>query len=70
MSENEKLRWYFNDLNDEKMFCGLCVKDNQVWMYGGTKYIANRKQDVVCFYCGWCPKKEGLVRPEWREKKE
>ena len=56
-----KTRWYFNDGNDVEMFCGLCVEDNQVWMYADTKYIIKKKQDVVCFYCGWCPKKEVLL---------
>ena len=59
--------WYFNDKEETEMRCGHCVRDNQVWMYAKTAWIAKLAQDVVCLHCRWCPKKDGLERPPWRK---
>ena len=68
--EAEEVTWYFYDSKDTEMHCGLCVRDNQVWMYAGTGWVARRPQAASCFHCGWCPKTEGLVRPDHRKKKQ
>ena len=68
MDRPQTTTWFFNDKADTEMFCGHCVKDNQVWMYMPAARIAELEQEAVCYYCGWCPKKEGNIRPNHRSR--
>jgi hypothetical protein len=58
------MKWYFRNKEATAMCCSLCVKDDGYSMISSTKYIAEMPQTVTCKYCGWCPKKDGLIRPD------
>ena len=57
------MKWYYTDKNSTEMFCGLCFLDDQFSMITSTKLVSEMPQLVKCGICGWCPKQDGLTRP-------
>ena len=58
------MKWYYTDKNSTKMFCGLCFLDDEFSRITTTKFVSEMSQLVKCVNCGWCPKQDGLTRPE------
>lgn len=57
------MKWYYTDKNSTKMFCELCFLDDYFCMITNTKLVSEKTQLVKCEICGWCPKLDGLIRP-------
>lgn len=57
-----KMRWYYEDRHSTKMYCGYCYEDDNYCIITNTEDILNMNQIVECKFCGWCPKRDGLVR--------
>ena len=58
------MSWYYTDNKQEVMCCSLCIEDDKFSVITSTLDVAKMPQTVICKYCNWCPKADGLTRPE------
>ena len=57
------MKWYYTNKSQTEMCCSECVLDDQFSIICTTQYVSELPQTVVCRFCKWCPKKDGLSRP-------
>ena len=62
--DGDDSKWFYTDIKSEVMYCSHCYEDDQYMMVDSTRYIITMKQNVICKFCSWCPKKHGIIRPD------